>query len=125
MILRKSAGLRLAPPDLARIGQMVLREGMWQQRELVPREWLRESMTSRVTIDGDFGYGYHWYTGVARVGERSVRWNAGVGNGGQRVTIVPELDAVVVITGGNYNDFANGFMVPNRVMRELLPVLAA
>jgi CubicO group peptidase (beta-lactamase class C family) len=119
-----ASGLRLTPLGLATIGQLVLREGEWKQRELVPRAWLTESMTSRVTIDGDFGYGYHWYCGAARLGERSVRWNAGLGNGGQRVTILPELDAVVVITGGNYNDFVNGFMVPNRVMRELLPMLA-
>jgi hypothetical protein len=40
--------------------------------------------------------------------------------------VLPALDAVVVISCGNYNDFRASFEVPTRVMRDhVLPLLAA
>ena len=42
------------------------------------------------------------------------------GNGGQKIYIIPSLDAVVVMTGGNYNTNSP----PTAIMRsELLPAL--
>jgi CubicO group peptidase (beta-lactamase class C family) len=52
-----------------------------------------------VQIDDGFRYGYQWY--VAGAGRR--RWVGGMGNGGQRLLVFPDLDLVVAITAGNYN----------------------
>jgi CubicO group peptidase (beta-lactamase class C family) len=98
------AGLRLAPRDLLRIGQLMLAGGAWQQRQVVPAAWVAATLQPNITIgNGPLGYGRHWWAGQVEHGGRSVRWTAGFGNGGQRLFIVPELDLVVVFTAGVYN----------------------
>ncbi len=97
-----ASGLRLRPRDLARIGQLVLDGGRWNGRQIIPEDWLAQSFTVRVTVRGDdIGYGYQWW--LSRPSYSGPQLYAGMGNGGQRLFIVPQLDLVVVVTAGNYN----------------------
>lgn len=81
--------LFLRARDLARIGELALRGGRWGSRQLVPADWLRESTRAHVaTADG--GYGYGWW--VRPRGYTAQGW------GGQYVYVLPDLDAVVVMT---------------------------
>lgn len=92
-IVYAAAGLRLTPRGMAAIGQLVLDGG----RDLVPGAWLAESLRSHVPVDGDLGYGYQWWV--------SPEWVAAMGNGGQRILLVPERGMVVALTAGDYDDF--------------------
>ncbi|MEZ5318428.1 MAG: serine hydrolase, partial [Vicinamibacterales bacterium] len=57
----------LSTRDMARVGYLMLRDGQWQGRQIVPRDWVRR-MTTAVThvpdmhpddlTKGPFGYGY-------------------------------------------------------------------
>ena len=105
-------GLRLRPRDMARIGRMVLDGGRWAGRQVVPAAWIAASLAPHVP-SGE--YGYLWWRGVVRSGDRTYEWRAGVGNGGQRLFLVPALDLVVVTTAGEYNDRGIG-----REMQALL-----
>lgn len=119
-----ASGLRLATPDLARIGQLVLDHGRREGRQVVPSGWLQTALHRHQRIDGDFGYGYQWYTGTYRAPAAGpVRWSAAFGNGGQHLYVLPDLDAVVAITAGNY-DTAEQSVVPSAIMAEaVLPNL--
>ena len=98
------AGLRLTPPDLLRLGRLMLAGGAWQGRQVVPARWVAATLQPRITVgEGLLRYGLHWWAGQAQQGGRSVRWTAGLGNGGQRLYVVPELDLVLVFTAGAYN----------------------
>jgi CubicO group peptidase (beta-lactamase class C family) len=94
-----ASGLRLRPPELLRIGQMVLAGGAWQGRQIVPAKWLEQSTTRSVVIDDPFGYGWHWYLATPPGGAKTI---SGIGWGGQRLSILPALDLVVAMNCGNY-----------------------
>lgn len=117
------AGLRLRPRDLAKLGRMVLDQGRWHGRQVVPAEWLGRSLASHVatTEIGSEGYGYQWWIGRAQANGVSYEWQAGVGNGGQRLFMVPALDLVVVMTAGDYNRP----QIAGELRRLLTQVLAA
>ncbi len=118
-----ASGLRLRPRDLARIGQMMLQGGTWDGREVVPPSWLQASLQVRVGIDQLRRYGYHWYLGElpAGSGERiqPERWIGAIGNGGQRLYVLPGLDLVVAMTFGNYNQ-PDQWKPPTAVLREVV-----
>jgi CubicO group peptidase (beta-lactamase class C family) len=66
-------------------------------------------------------YGYLWWLGHARHNERQVHWIGALGRGGQSIRIVPELDFVVVVTAGYYQDYSRqAFQVQFGVFRDVL-----
>ncbi len=99
------AGVRLRPRDLARIGQLVLQHGQWNGRQVVPTAWIAESTRPHIDtgIEPDLRYGYQWWLGKVEAGGAQQDWMGGIGNGGQRLWIIPALDMVVVTTAGDYN----------------------
>ena len=51
----------MTPRDLARIGLLTLRGGVWEGRQVVPAEWIARS-TSPVVDEEKRQYGYQdWY----------------------------------------------------------------
>ena len=95
-----ASGLRLTLPELAKIGRMVSHGGQYEGHRIVPSDWLTLSFEPRVTIDGFTRYGYLWY--LADAGPRTIA--IAVGNGGQRLTVQPDVDLVVASFAGRYND---------------------
>jgi CubicO group peptidase (beta-lactamase class C family) len=57
--------------------------------------------------------------------EREVHWAAGLGRGGQSIRIVPELDLVVVVTAGYYQDYSpQASQVQSGVFRDVLRAIS-
>jgi CubicO group peptidase (beta-lactamase class C family) len=99
-----ASGLRLATRDLAEIGRLVLDGGTRDERRIVSKAWLDRALSPHVTIEEGFDYGYHWYlSAVATDDGASYPWVGGMGNGGQRLYVVPHLDLVVAIAAGGYD----------------------
>jgi CubicO group peptidase (beta-lactamase class C family) len=98
-----AGGLRLRPRDMAKLGQLVLDRGRWNGQQIVPADWIDESITPQIGCsDNIYFYGYQWGLGRSLVNKREILWVAASGLGGQRIFVVPALDLVVVITGGLY-----------------------
>ena len=116
-----ASGLRLTPRQLARIGECVLRRGEWQGRQLIPADWLDQALRPQLQIAPGFDYGYQWYLGSSG----PVRWSAGIGNGGQRLFVIPERELVVAMTAGHYDSDAQRAL-PTVILDEVvLPGTAA
>jgi CubicO group peptidase (beta-lactamase class C family) len=117
-----ASGLRLRPRDLLRIGELMLAQGWWGDRQIVPREWIAR-VTEPVIPTGDgLDYGRHWFLGEAMVPaapERPQPWIGAFGNGGQRLWIMPSMNLCAVILAGNY-DTSDGWVFPTRVWREII-----
>jgi Beta-lactamase len=113
-------GLSISTEDIARFGQLYLQKGKWQGKQLIPAAWV-EAATSFQTSNGsnprsdwDQGYGYQFWR---------CRHGAYRGDGafGQYCIVLPELDAVIAITGGLRDMQA----VLSLVWEKLLPGLGA
>jgi CubicO group peptidase (beta-lactamase class C family) len=102
-------GLNLKPPDLARVGYLVLRHGRWGDREIVPSAWL-DLTTAPVTrgspvFFSSYGsaYGYFWWLFPTRRGGTDTGIIAASGSGGQWLFVIPSLDLVVAIVAADGN----------------------
>ncbi|MGA8758895.1 MAG: serine hydrolase [Stellaceae bacterium] len=107
-----SGGLQLRPRDLAKLGQLVLDDGVWQGRQIVSVDWIKQ-MTSRRNPDGMWfgfarGYGYLWWLGRSSIDGRDIDWVGSLGWGGQRLYAVSELSLVVAVTADVYGSSQGG-----------------
>jgi CubicO group peptidase (beta-lactamase class C family) len=116
-------GLRLRPRDLAKIGQLVLSDGSWNGNRIVSAAWLQESIEPKFA--GWYGnrYGYQWWLGKSAVNGRVIEWIAGFGFGGQRVFIIPQYDAVVVVTAAVYTKGTQDLVTFDILNTYLLPAM--
>jgi CubicO group peptidase (beta-lactamase class C family) len=97
--------LRLRPRALAKLGQLVLQRGVWDQGDIVSGAWIDASTAVHTRFDADRRpYGYLWWRVQAQLGPRTIDIIYAEGNGGQYIFIAPALDLVVVFTGSNYDD---------------------
>lgn len=96
----------LTPRDLAKFSLLFLRDGRWEDRQLVSRAWIRDSARLRVRTReagwGDFGdYAYLWWK-TTILGYPLTLCS---GYGGQNIFLIPELDLAMITTARS--DIAN------------------
>jgi CubicO group peptidase (beta-lactamase class C family) len=103
-----ASGLRLRPRDLAKFGSLYLHQGRWSHRQVLPAEWVKESTRRHTTFPNQAsrGYAYQWWHTCYATPSGLVESKTAVGNGGQRVFVLPELKSVVTVLAGRYNDFS-------------------
>lgn len=101
----------LTPRDMLKFGILYLNDGAWKDQKIIPEYWSeRSSMpygsNTRIEVPGvdggPKGYGYTWWTDELRIKGNNIPVFFGLGFGDQRIYVLPDLEAVVVFTGGNY-----------------------
>jgi len=114
-----SGDLRISPRDMAKLGFLVLNKGMWHNHQVVSTKWIEQMIEENVHFPNGDGYGYQWWI-KKYSGTIELNCFAASGWGGQNILIFPELNSVIVITGGNY--FAKS---PNEEIlnRYILPAI--
>jgi CubicO group peptidase (beta-lactamase class C family) len=99
-------GFRISARDLARFGLLYLHRGKWAGRQLIPEAWVDASVRSysstgnQGSLATKSGYGYMWWIQVNAQAHPELRLPDGSftasGNGGQRLTVIPQIDTLVV-----------------------------
>lgn len=112
-------GLNVTTEDIAKFGELYLRRGAWNGKQLIPAEWIDMATARQVSngsspaSDWEQGYGFQFWR---------CRHGAYRGDGafGQYCLVLPQQDAVLAITSGVTDMQA----VLNVVWEKLLPALA-
>jgi CubicO group peptidase (beta-lactamase class C family) len=93
-------GLRITPRDMAKLGYLYLMNGMYNGQQVVPREWVQESVSPHSCPEKTDAYGYCWWLDKLkdRIHDKEYNSFLALGYGGQFIWVVPELDIVTVIT---------------------------
>ena len=109
-------GLYLTPRDLAKFGYLYLHNGKWENKQVLPGNWVEITHEKRVdTTSPWFKYGFHWW--LMPYGDNHTALLAS-GLGGQRMIVLPELDIVAVFTGWNIYEMSalNSWMAMNKMI---------
>ncbi|MFC4309244.1 serine hydrolase domain-containing protein [Steroidobacter flavus] len=117
--------LRLGPDDLLKIGDVVLKRGMYKQTRIVSEAWIDAMTQERTNIPNvNQRYGYLWWldhTKDPKLPQTRLWWAQG--NGGSFLIVMPELRSVVVVTATRFNK--PDMLEPMFWLRDrLLPAMA-
>lgn len=108
-----AGGLFLNIDELAKFGQLLLQDGSWNGKQLIPADWVHEAGRKQVD-NGEEGYGYLFWMGP----HGSFRAD---GKYGQFVIVMKDVDAVVTIMSESRTERN----ILNAVFDELYPQLRA
>lgn len=113
-------GMFMRIEDMAKLGQLYLQKGRWNDQQIVPEEWVTESTSWQIETGSDDNahYGYQLWINDDRPG--SFAYN---GMMGQNVFVYPDLDMVVVTNAGNADVFQTSSMavkIRDRMKNEIV-----
>ncbi|MGD8322173.1 MAG: serine hydrolase, partial [Gemmatimonadota bacterium] len=101
-----SGDLRLRPRDMAKVGELFLRKGVWRGTQVVSRRWVEDATARHAVPDGPHawadGYGFGWWHWDIPVDGVTYAVYMASGWGGQWIFVIPAKDMVFVTTAGNY-----------------------
>lgn len=92
--------------DMARFGYLYLSEGLVDNQQVIPGEWVTDSFTDYVNqnwtwgVVSEGGYGYLWWLYTIN----GIKAYCAVGYGGQYIILVPSLNMIVVTTSDGQVD---------------------
>ncbi|NML39968.1 serine hydrolase [Chitinophaga sp. G-6-1-13] len=89
--------LALKPHDMAKIGQLLLDGGQWNNKTIISAAWLKKAKTMNTVFPNENGYGYGFWI------DKNHAYNA-EGRGWQKIRVDSGHNAVVIITGGGVNE---------------------
>ena len=103
--------LHMLPHDMAKIGYLYLKGGMWEEKRVVSLEWVETSTRKHISAYTlEDGYGYQWWVDDSGI-------YMALGYAGQYIVVVPEKEMVVVFTG----DLAeNNFFIPRFLVDDFI-----
>ena len=110
-------GLYLNDKDLAKIGFLYLNDGVWEGKQIVSADWVKQSLAPHVpmpyTVDGGrLYYGFTWWLYPV---SGKYAWMA-TGLGGQNLMVFPQQNLIVVFTGWDLGNEADMTLLVPRLL---------
>jgi hypothetical protein len=126
-----AGSLWIRPRDLLKFGSLYLHEGRWNEKQILPPDWVASSLEPRISTEPplDHGsdatsqesYGYFWWHTQYEMPYGTFVVHAAYGNGGQRIWVIPALDLVAVHLTGNYDQRGSGFQAERLLLEHIVP----
>jgi CubicO group peptidase (beta-lactamase class C family) len=118
-------GLLLRSRDLLKLGQLYLNEGRGNGRQVISADWVRRSVTPHASARENTDYGYLWWLETFDVNRRKIRTYGMYGTGGNKVFVLPDQNAVVVITTTNYRERDAHALTDKLFVTQIVPSLVS
>ncbi len=127
-----ASNLYMQSRDMIKIGSLTLNNGKWKEQQIVPAEWISESIQPQIAESDFFDYGYQWW---CRSKSNKPWWKEpsenskehdmflALGYGGQYIFIVKDLNLIISMTSSDYNE-GNGmaFKKIPLVIEKIVPL---
>jgi len=95
---------KMSTRDMARIGVLLLKNGVWNKKKIIPEKWIRESTKIHSkTLWRRGHYGYMWWISKDK-DLRSIGVYSAIGASGHRLDILPGADLVFVHRVNSYKN---------------------
>lgn len=119
-------GVEMKPSDMAKIGLLYHNKGMWNGKQIIPKEWIEKSGQPLIKTNVKnyrynyiYDYGYQWWVDKRNI--KGAFFASGYNN--QLICVINELNMVVVLTAslGEYNSdtmpylnqIIKGYIIPS------------
>jgi CubicO group peptidase (beta-lactamase class C family) len=131
--IHRAYHMHFSTRDMARLGLLMLRDGRWRDRQLVPKMWVRVS--TRITTphselkpppwdDTGLAYGYMWWIEQRKPDDPLDRAYSAQGAFGQYIMVIPKLDMViahkVVICDGTASDVWVDYTIFSKIVDAIV-----
>lgn len=96
-------GLSMTPRDMAKYGHLILNKGIWEGKQIIPADFVAESVKTQTLFNANSGFGYEsWWT----IPPYGYYYAAGIQ--GQRIYVMEKQEMVVVTTANLPEDSQTG-----------------
>lgn len=110
----------ILPADMLKIGQLIQKNGVWNDQQIVSEKWINlstkcdiiipefsfmKSSRSKIGIPQPAYYGFYWYRELLRTKNFTENLLFASGNGGQYIFIIKDMGLTVVFTQQNYGSY--------------------
>jgi CubicO group peptidase (beta-lactamase class C family) len=92
-------GFYITSRELARLGQLYLNNGKWNGKQILSSSWIATSTGKQLQRTNGKYFGYFWWLETLKVDGKDVAVYFANGSGGNKLYVIPSLDAVVTVTG--------------------------
>jgi CubicO group peptidase (beta-lactamase class C family) len=120
-----AGGIQMNALDFAKYGQLYKNLGIWDKRQILPKDWIEKSFTKQKQIigrDNEY-YGYLFWNKTFKAKNKSYEAFYCAGNGGNYILVFKNEPLVIVITASAYGQPYAHSQVTEMLSNYLLPAI--
>lgn len=122
-VANTAGGIRLRSLDFAKYGQLYQNQGVWNGKQILPKEWVEKSLSHQMEIAKDEYYGYLFWNKTYQVDGKGYEVYYCSGNGGNKIIVFKDQPLVIVITATAYNKPYGHSQVDLMIRDYLIPAI--
>ncbi len=120
-----AGGIQMNALDFAKYGQLYKNGGLWNGKQILPKDWVEKSFSKQKQIvgrDNEF-YGYLFWNKKFKAENREYEAFYCAGNGGNYILVFKNEPLVIVITASAYGQYYAHTQVAEMLSKFILPAV--
>jgi CubicO group peptidase (beta-lactamase class C family) len=110
--------INMSSRDLARFGLLYMNDGRWNDRQIIPQQWVKESLTDYTPKEENYGFGYAWSMPPEKTFKQ--KCFTAEGWGGHALILLPESDMIIVHRANTYIPKTVDWSAIKEIVKEIL-----